>query len=122
MTDQPTGALDRRDLLKAGGFAAATAALFGLEQAARAASPRPHIVYILADDLGFADLGYRGSDIATPNIDRLAAGGLKLEEFYAQPMCTPTRAALMTGRYPMRYGLQMGVIRRAPPMVWTRPS
>ena len=110
MTDQPTGALDRRDLLKAGGFAAATAALFGLEQAARAASPRPHIVYILADDLGFADLGYRGSDIATPNIDRLAAGGLKLEEFYAQPMCTPTRAALMTGRYPMRYGLQMGVI------------
>ena len=54
--------------------------------------------------------GYRGSDIATPNIDRLAAGGLKLEQFYTLPLCTPTRAALMTGRYPMRYGLQMGVI------------
>jgi arylsulfatase A-like enzyme len=112
MTDQPTptAGLDRRDLLKGSAFAAATAALVGLDQAARAAAPKPHIVYILADDLGFADLGYRGSDIATPNIDKLAAGGLKLEQFYAQPMCTPTRAALMTGRYPLRYGLQMGVI------------
>ncbi len=102
--------LARRDLLKTAAFTAAAAALLGAEQAARAASRRPHILYILADDLGFADLGYRGSDIATPNIDRLAAGGLKLEQFYTQPMCTPTRAALMTGRYPMRYGLQTGVI------------
>ena len=107
--DRPAG-LDRRDLLKGTAFAAATAALLGLEQTASAATARPHILYILADDLGFADIGYRGSDIATPNIDRLAAGGLKLEQFYTLPLCTPTRAALMTGRYPMRYGLQMGVI------------
>src|SRR5215831_19405249 len=74
---------------------------------------RPNIVYILADDLGWKDVGFHGSDIKTPNIDRLAAEGARLEQFYAQPMCTPTRAALMTGRYPFRYGLQTAVIPQA---------
>jgi arylsulfatase I/J len=73
-------------------------------------APRPHILYIMADDLGYHDVGFHGSDIQTPNLDRLAAGGAKLEQFYAQPMCTPTRAAFLTGRYPLRYGLQTGVI------------
>jgi arylsulfatase A-like enzyme len=76
----------------------------------RAAGPRPNIVYIVADDLGWKDVGFHGSDIKTPNIDQLAAAGARLEQFYAQPMCTPTRAALMTGRYPLRYGLQTLVI------------
>ncbi|WP_084245724.1 arylsulfatase B [Rhodoplanes sp. Z2-YC6860] len=71
---------------------------------------RPNIIYILADDLGWKDLGFHGSDIKTPNIDQLAQDGVKLEQFYVQPMCTPTRAALMTGRYPLRYGLQTLVI------------
>ncbi|MGD9920566.1 MAG: arylsulfatase [Pseudorhodoplanes sp.] len=71
---------------------------------------QPHIVFILADDLGWKDVGFNGSDIKTPNIDRLADTGLKLQQLYAQPMCTPTRAALLTGRYPMRYGLQTLVI------------
>ena len=71
---------------------------------------KPNIVYIVADDLGWKDVGFHGSDIKTPNLDRLAASGAKLEQFYAQPMCTPTRAALMTGRYPFRYGLQTAVI------------
>ncbi len=71
---------------------------------------RPNIVYILADDLGWKDVGFHGSDIQTPNLDRLAETGARLEQFYAQPMCTPTRAALLTGRYPMRYGLQTLVI------------
>ncbi len=75
--------------------------------------PQPNIVYILADDLGWKDVGFHGSDILTPNIDRLAATGARLEQFYAEPMCTPTRAALMTGRYPVRYGLQTAVIPSA---------
>jgi arylsulfatase A-like enzyme len=75
----------------------------------------PHIVYILADDLGWKDIGFHGSDIKTPNIDKLAASGVRLEQFYAQPMCTPTRACLLTGRYPFRYGLQTIVIPSAHP-------
>ncbi|WP_324132580.1 arylsulfatase [Bosea sp. (in: a-proteobacteria)] len=71
---------------------------------------KPHILYIIADDLGFADVGFRSPEIATPTIDQLAREGAELQQFYVQPMCTPTRAALMTGRYPMRYGLQSFVI------------
>jgi len=78
--------------------------------AAAQGAPRPHIVYIVADDLGWKDVGFHGSDITTPHIDRLAQAGARLEQFYVQPMCTPTRAALMTGRYPFRYGLQTLVI------------
>jgi arylsulfatase A-like enzyme len=77
---------------------------------AQAEASRPNIVIILADDLGNADLGYRGGEIHTPNIDALAKGGVRLESFYGEPVCTPARAALMTGRYPMRYGLQTLVI------------
>jgi arylsulfatase A-like enzyme len=71
---------------------------------------RPHIIYILTDDQGWRDVGFHGSDIKTPHIDSLVETGVQFEQFYAQPMCTPTRAALMTGRYPLRYGLQTGVI------------
>ena len=72
---------------------------------------RPNILHIVADDLGWKDVGFNGaSDIKTPNLDKLAAGGAKFTQFYVQPMCTPTRAALMTGRYPFRYGLQTAVI------------
>lgn len=78
--------------------------------AAPAATRPPDIVVLLADDLGNADVGWHGSDIKTPNLDRLAAGGAKLEQFYVLPLCTPTRAAFMTGRYPIRYGLQMNVL------------
>ncbi len=73
-------------------------------------APRPNILYIVADDLGWADVGFHGSDIRTPSLDALAAEGAQLAEFYVQPMCTQTRAALMTGRYPLRYGLQSFVI------------
>ena len=78
---------------------------------ATSAPSKPHIVHIVADDLGWKDVGFNGcADIKTPHIDNLAKGGAKLTQFYAQPMCTPTRAALMTGRYPFRYGLQTAVI------------
>ena len=90
----------------------AVVALLGLFGAtARADAPRPNVVLILADDLGWADVGWHGPDIKTPNLDALAASGAKLEHFYVQPVCSPTRAALMTGRYPMRHGLQVGVVR-----------
>lgn len=75
------------------------------------AAERPNILFILADDLGSYDVGWRGSEIKTPNLDRLAFGGARLEQFYVQPVCSPTRAALLTGRYPIRYGLQVGVVR-----------
>ena len=75
------------------------------------AADRPNIIFILADDLGSHDVSWRGGEIKTPNLDKLARSGARLEQFYVQPLCTPTRAALMTGRYPMRYGLQVGVIR-----------
>ena len=82
------------------------AALFACAQACTGAAQPPNIVYILADDLGWKDVGYHGSPLRTPNLDRLAAGGARLEKFYTLPYSTQTRAALMTGRYPMRYGLQ----------------
>jgi arylsulfatase A-like enzyme len=75
---------------------------------------KPNIVHIVADDLGWKDVGFNGcKDIKTPNLDALAAGGAKFTQFYVQPMCTPTRACLMTGRYPFRYGLQTIVIPTA---------
>lgn len=90
-------------------FACALATL--LAPGAIHSAPPPHIVHIVADDLGWRDVGFNGcEDIRTPNLDRLAAGGAKFTQFYVQPMCTPTRAALMTGRYPFRYGLQTAVI------------
>ena len=73
---------------------------------------RPNIVMILADDLGGNDVGFNGGkEIKTPNLDALAAAGARLDAFYVQPVCSPTRAALLTGRYPMRHGLQTGVVR-----------
>jgi arylsulfatase A-like enzyme len=109
--------VNRRQVLKNGGALlgagltttfVATAASTSAE--AQVASRRPHIIYIISDDQGWKDVGFNGSDIKTPHLDALAKTGVQLEQFYALPMCTPSRAALMTGRYPFRYGLQTGVI------------
>ena len=62
-----------------------------------AESPKPNILLILADDLGFSDLGCYGGEIATPNLDELAQGGLRFTQFYNTARCCPTRASLMTG-------------------------
>jgi arylsulfatase I/J len=105
--------IGRRSILVGGGALLATAATLLSDNSALADTARPNIIFILADDLGWKDVGYHGSDIKTPNIDKLAETGARLEEFYCQQICTPTRAAFMTGRYPMRYGLQMAVIPSA---------
>lgn len=71
---------------------------------------RPNVIIIVADDLGWNDVGFHGGDIDTPSLDRLAAEGTELNRFYTTPICSPTRAALMTGRDPMRLGVAYGVI------------
>ncbi|XP_061189374.1 arylsulfatase B-like [Saccostrea echinata] len=73
-------------------------------------STQPHILFILADDFGFNDIGYHNSEIMTPNLDKLAAEGIKLENYYVQPICTPTRSQLLSGRYQIHTGLQHGII------------
>jgi arylsulfatase A-like enzyme len=76
-----------------------------------AAADPPNVVIFLADDLGWNDVGFHGGDqIDTPSLDRLAAEGAQLDRFYSTPICSPTRAALMTGRDPMRLGVAYGVI------------
>lgn len=67
--------------------------------------PRPNIVVILADDMGYGDLGCYGSEIHTPNLDRLAAEGLRFSQFYTTPKCFPSRASLLTGLYPHQVGM-----------------
>lgn len=90
--------------------------LFTLAFPQLASAKAPNIVHIVVDDLGWKDVGFNGcADIKTPNIDALASGGARLSRFYVQPMCTPTRAALLTGRYPYRYGLQSFVIPSVSP-------
>lgn len=74
----------------------------------------PNIVFILADDLGYNDVSYHGSEIQTPNMDKLAKDGVKLENYYVQPICSPTRSQLLSGKYQVSYypGQTLG---RGPP-------
>jgi len=92
---------DRRAFLKSTGAAALGAS------GAAARSRLPNFIFILADDLGYGDLGSYGSKIRTPQIDRMAQEGVRFINFYsANPVCSPSRAGLLTGRYPPRTGIQ----------------
>ncbi|XP_051876640.1 arylsulfatase B isoform X2 [Pristis pectinata] len=71
---------------------------------------QPHIVFILADDFGWNDIGYHGSEIRTPVLDKLSDQGVRLENYYVQPQCTPSRSQLLTGRYQIHTGLQHEII------------
>lgn len=79
--------------------------LAALHQPATAATPRPNIIIILCDDMGWSDLGCMGGEIQTPNLDRLAANGLRFTQFYNTARCCPTRASLLTGLYPHQAGI-----------------
>jgi len=90
-------------------FAAALGLLLG-------AAPRPHIVLFVSDDMGWNEVGYHGSKIATPHIDGLAKEGVQLDRFYVHPICSPTRTALMTGRSPARFGITGSIGRGVVPL------
>jgi arylsulfatase len=103
--------MDRRQFLSLAGTGAAASAL----RPALAAPRRPNIILIMADDMGFSDIGCYGSEIRTPNIDRLAAGGVRFSQFYNTARCCPTRAALLTGLYNHQAGIGHMVEDRGAP-------
>ncbi|XP_068106366.1 arylsulfatase B [Hyperolius riggenbachi] len=79
-------------------------------QAVLSRAAPPHVVFILADDLGWNDVGFHGSEIRTPNLDRLSEQGVRLDGYYVQPLCTPSRSQLLSGRYQIHTGLQHEII------------
>ena len=88
--------------------------LTGTITSARAAEQRPNIVFILADDLGWADIGYHDSEIDTPHLDELAAAGVRLEQHYVYPTCSPSRVALLSGCNPSRFGVTNPLADQSP--------
>ncbi len=99
--------LNRRDFLKALGATAVACTLPScLTASENSGSPsRPNIVLILADDMGFSDIGCYGGEVNTPNIDKLAVNGLRFTQFYNAARCCPTRASILTGLYPHQTGI-----------------
>jgi len=98
----------RRDFLRTLSVGAVAAGLAGCRttsQVSSRAARRPNIVLIMSDDMGFSDLGCYGSEIHTPNLDALAAGGVRFTQFYNTARCCPTRASLLTGLYPHQAGV-----------------
>jgi len=99
--------VSRRECVKVlAGAAAGTVVLPRVGFGQRGVSTRPpNIVLVMADDMGFSDIGCYGGEIATPNLDRLARGGLRFTHFYNNPRCCPSRASLLTGLYPHQAGV-----------------
>merc|ERR1719163_282667 len=93
-------------------FRAACSSFMAVTTLAFASARAPDILFILADDLGYNEMGFMNSTrgLITPNLDELAAAGVVLKNYYVQPICSPTRSALMTGRYTIRLGTQSNVI------------
>ncbi len=100
--------MNRRDYLRTTAAAGALAWLYSFPFSRKALGKparKPNVVFIIADDMGWNDVGYHNSAIQTPNIDRLAQTGVRLSNHYATPTCTPTRMGIFTGRYPSRFGV-----------------
>ncbi len=112
LTDMTIPNYTRRDFLKAVGTTAASLTISSCALAKGQTAHRPNILMILVDDLGYGDLSsYGAKDMKTPNIDKLVASGMRFNNFYANcPVCSPTRASLLSGRYPDLVGIP-GVIR-----------
>ena len=72
---------------------------------ASACGSKPHVLFIVSDDLGWDDCGFRNPQIRTPIIDNMAAKGVVLEQYYVQPSCSPTRTSFLSGRYPLHTGV-----------------
>jgi len=90
-----------------------------------ATADKPNILLLVADDLGWADVGWHGSTLKTPNLDKLVSAGVELDRHYVQPVCTPTRTALMSGRWTSRWGphvLNPSNLRAFPPGTTTMAS
>lgn len=102
-------AYTRRDFLKAIGVGAASLSLPGCFDAAKLSTEplnsKPNIVLIMADDMGYSDIGCYGGEVHTPNLDKLAAGGLRFTHFYNNSICVPTRASLLSGLYSQQVGV-----------------
>ncbi|CAM9407888.1 unnamed protein product [Pylaiella littoralis] len=88
-----------------------------MDLGANQSQSKPNVFFIFIDDMGWNDMGYQSIDLegVTPNLDKLAAGGVKMSNYYSMALCTPARASLMTGRYVVRYGMQYGLIEPGAP-------
>ena len=93
------------------------AALCSISTSPAASQAKPNIVILVADDLGWKDVGFHGAEFPTPHIDRIAAEGVELSRFYATPVCSPTRVGLMTGKHPIRFGLARATIKEWTPQL-----
>ncbi len=100
----------RRGFLKTSGVAAAVSLLPEGAGGETRRPRKPNIVVIVSDDQGWNNVGYHNKAVKTPHIDSLAREGVELDRFYACPLCSPTRAGLMTGRYPLRFGVMCSVV------------
>ena len=100
----------RRQFIKTAGMATLSIAFHNVLSTCRTGTTvrrKPNFVFIFVDDLGYGDIGPFGSEInRTPNLDTMAAEGIRLTSFYAMPLCSPARSSLMTGCYPKRVGLE----------------
>src|SRR6478752_337322 len=105
MADSPSQRFRLAVLVAAAAVAAVMARSAFRAVSAAQPDPRPNVIVILVDDMGWSDIGPYGSEIPTPNLDALAAGGVRFTQFYATPRCSPTRASLLTGLYPHQAGM-----------------
>lgn len=106
-----TAKMTRQEFLKYTTLGAASLGIASLLSTCRGRDKKPNIVIIMADDMGYSDLGCYGGEIQTPNLDKLAANGLRFTQFYNAARCCPTRASLLTGLYPHQAGMGWMTVR-----------